>query len=114
MNKAVRLSFLSFLVILVAFTGCARKKKQSKMATMQTQIDTLTNEVVRLDQQIQETRAAIQTQETRQGAPSSTGETSGGTVYRTPSGFELPSANIQKALKKMDDSEIKLEDEEQQ
>jgi len=68
---------------------------------------------VRLDQSLQDTRAALQAEEARkaqlQGELGAT-ESRIGTleeeegvirgIYRTPSGFELPSVNIQKALKK--------------
>ena len=101
MKNAVRLSFLTLLGALVIFTGCARKKT-SKIDAIQAQIGTITDELVRLDQAIQEPRAQIQAQEGRQFAGSSSGAgaaSSGSGIYRTPSGFELPSANIQQALK---------------
>ncbi len=98
MTKPVRLTFLAFLGVLVMFTGCASKKKTQKdITTLQAQIGSLTDEVVRLDQQLQEVRASSQG---RGGAGSeSTGGSARGGLYRTPSGFELPAVNIQKALK---------------
>ena len=99
MTQAVRLTFLSFLGVLVLFTGCASKQKTQKdLTTLQSQIGSLTDEVVRLDQQLQEVRASVQ----GKGAPASesgSGAPLKGGIYRTPSGFELPSINIQKALK---------------
>lgn len=103
MNQVVRFSFLSLLVALIGLTGCASKKKTAKQIdALQSQIGTITDELVRLDQSVQETRASIQAQENRRvefvaagSAPAATA----GNIYRTPSGFELPSPNIQQALK---------------
>ncbi|MBI3313737.1 MAG: peptidoglycan-binding protein [Candidatus Omnitrophica bacterium] len=101
MNRSLRLSMLFALGIMLAFTGCASKKNK-QMNSMQTQISALTDEVVRLDQALQETRAAIQAGDnvsagSRRSVSGSASVAQG--IYRTPSGFELPSANIQKALK---------------
>jgi len=92
---------------LIAFSGCASRKTGKKVDTMQAQVNAMTDELVRLDQSLQDTRAAIQSSESGSGV-SSTGSyaSSGGEgasvggMYRTPSGFEIPSVNIQKALKK--------------
>ena len=99
MNNVVRLSFLSLVGALVAFSGCAHKKKTSRLDAMQAQIGTITDELVRMDQAIQETRASIQAQESRRYEAAGSGAPSSGPTYRTPSGFELPSAHIQQALK---------------
>ena len=105
MGKATRLTMLVLMVGLIAFSGCASRKTGKKVDTMQAQVNAMTDELVRLDQSLQDTRAALQAQEAggggSQGASVSGGE--GGSVggmYRTPSGFEIPSVNIQKALKK--------------
>ena len=98
MSSVLRISVLFGLgLLLVANTGCSRK---SKVSALQAQVNTMSDELVRLDQSVQELRTVA-----GQGAsaPSSgvmapSGSASGG-VYRTPSGFELPSAHIQKALK---------------
>ena len=104
MGKATRLTMLVVMVGLIAFSGCASRKTGKKVDTMQAQVNAMTDELVRLDQSLQDTRAALQTQEGKggisgSGAVSSEGAAVGG-MYRTPSGFEIPSVNIQKALKK--------------
>lgn len=105
MTPLVRIScFISFLAVLfVGTTGCARQKKVSRMNTLESQIGVITEELARLDQSVQEIRGVIQAQPAgQQGisapfAPSSSSAAS--PIYRTPSGFELPSINIQTALK---------------
>jgi len=104
MGKATRLTMLMLMVCLIALSGCASRKTGKKVDTIQAQVNAMTDELVRLDQSLQDTRAALQTQEgggvSGSGAVSSgEGATVGG-MYRTPSGFEIPSVNIQKALKK--------------
>ena len=108
MGKATRLTMLVLMVSLIAFSGCASRKTGKKVDTMQAQVNAMTDELVRLDQSLQDTRAAIQTQEVKGGAFESSAGSSSivsegaavGGMYRTPSGFEIPSVNIQKALKK--------------
>ena len=103
MVKATRLTALVLMIGLIALSGCASRKTGKKVDTMQAQMNAMTDELVRLDQSLQDTRAAIQTQEggAGAGAVSAGGEGAAvGGMYRTPSGFEIPSANIQKALKK--------------
>ena len=96
MSKILRVSGLIGLgLLLVANTGCARKK--NKVDALQAQVNTISDELVRLDQSVQEIRGSAQAKEG--GAASESGASYSGGVYRTPSGFELPSANIQKALK---------------
>ncbi len=113
MTNAVRISLFSVLGALVLLTGCASKKKTNKqISALQAQVGTITDELVRLDQALQETRAAIQAEETRRndlqsqlgGSRARLGalheeESVIRGIYRTPSGFELPSINIQQALK---------------
>ncbi|MFA7254518.1 MAG: peptidoglycan-binding domain-containing protein [Candidatus Omnitrophota bacterium] len=104
MGKATRLTMLMLMIGLIALSGCASRKTGKKVDTMQAQINAMTDELVRLDQSLQDTRAALQTQEG--GGVSGSGSVSSGEgamvggMYRTPSGFEIPSVNIQKALKK--------------
>ena len=106
MGKATRLTMLMLMVGLIALSGCASRKTGKKVDTLQAQVNAMTDELVRLDQSLQDTRAALQTQESggggsQSGAVSSSGEGAAiGGMYRTPSGFEIPSVNIQKALKK--------------
>ncbi len=104
MGKATRLTMLVVMVGLIAFSGCASRKTGKKVDTMQAQVNAMTDELVRLDQSLQDTRAALQAQEGKGGGSESavsSGEgASVGGMYRTPSGFEIPSVNIQKALKK--------------
>lgn len=91
MVKALRLSLFVFLAgTLFISTGCM-KKKANRLTALEAQVNVLTDEVARLDQALQESRG---------GQVSSAGANLAETgIYRTPSGFELPSINIQKALK---------------
>jgi len=113
MKKSMSTSFLTLLGVLVMLTGCASKKQTNKQFTaLQAQVGTINNELTRLDQSLQETRAAIQAEQNRvnelegmlrssKGRLSSLREEQSVIegIYRTPSGFELPSKNIQQALK---------------
>ena len=105
MGKATRLTMLALMIGLIALSGCASRKTGKKVDTLQAQVNAMTDEIVRLDQSLQDTRAALQTQEGKGGVSESGSVSSGagavsGGMYRTPSGFEIPSVNIQKALKK--------------
>ena len=106
MGKATRLTMVAVMIGLIALSGCASRKTGKKVDTLQAQVNAMTDELVRLDQSLQDTRAAIQSQEGKagmfdSGTVSSSGEGAMvGGMYRTPSGFEIPSVNIQKALKK--------------
>ena len=100
MSSVLRVSALLGLgLLLVANTGCARKK--NKVDALQAQVNTISDELVRLDQSVQEIRGSVQTKEggAAASAVSESGASYSGGVYRTPSGFELPSLHIQKALK---------------
>ena len=108
MGKATRFTMLALMIGLIAFSGCASRKTTKKVDTMQAQMNAMTDELVRLDQSLQDTRAAIQSSDSRgvssfsdssYTSSASEGAMVGG-MYRTPSGFEVPSINIQKALKK--------------
>ena len=99
MTKAIRYTlFFTLAGVLVIASGCASKKKTSKqISALEAQVGVLTDEVSRLDQSLQEVRGGVQAQ----GESASPARISGssGSIYRTPSGFELPSNNIQAALK---------------
>ncbi len=98
MSNVLRVSALFGLgLLLVANTGCARKK--NKVDALQSQVNTISDELVRLDQSVQELQGGKEGGSGVSSAVSEGGTSFGGGVYRTPSGFELPSANIQKALK---------------
>ncbi|MBI3307647.1 MAG: peptidoglycan-binding protein [Candidatus Omnitrophica bacterium] len=111
MNRSLQMSMLVAMGVALVFSGCASKKTK-QLNSMQAQIGALNDEVVRLDQALQETRAAIQSEENRrQDLKGQLGRSSSRLkslheeeavikgIYRTPSGFELPSINIQRALK---------------
>ena len=113
MNKAMQISFLSVLVLLLAVTGCAPKKQTSRQInSLQAQVGAMSDEIARLDQALYETRQAIQS-ETSHGRQlrSQVGESQSRVralkeeesvikgIYKTPTGFELPSVSIQEALK---------------
>lgn len=100
MKDLFRLTLFGMLGVLITFTGCANKKKK-QINALEAQVGEITNELVRLDQSIQETRASVQNIENRQGSAGASAAVSSASVgtYRTPSGFELPSNDIQQALK---------------
>jgi murein L,D-transpeptidase YcbB/YkuD len=97
MSKMMKVSVLLVLPFLLTVTGCASKKETKKeISALQAQVAALTDEVVRLDQNLQEARGG----KAEAGAPSPVAYGGGnGPIYRTPSGFELPAMDIQRALK---------------
>ena len=100
MKKSLALSLFAVLGTLAILSGCAPKKTQKDISALQAQVGTLTDEVVRLDQSLQETRTALDQNRPAGNENRTAGEgTVGKGIYRTPSGFEIPAANIQKALK---------------
>ncbi len=100
------------LLFLIAFTtGCAKGTKRD-VKVLQAQVGQITDEIVRLDEALYDTRAALQEEQNRLNSlQSETGSSKSRIanlrqeeeiltgIYRTPSGFELPSAQIQQALK---------------
>lgn len=106
MKRAVFTFTTILLGTLVLTTGCTTKKRhQRDITTLQTQIGSLQSDVARLDQSLKDTEMALKAAQERGKAPAtSTGSAFGelgdsGAIYRTPSGFELPAAAIQRALK---------------
>jgi len=113
MKKSIHLGVFAVLGVLMMFTGCASKKQTSKQFNaLQQQVGTLNDQLSRLDQSLQETRSSIQAEQNRVAELESQLRTSKGRIsslreeeaviqgiYRTPSGFELPSLHIQQALK---------------
>ncbi|MCB9800018.1 MAG: peptidoglycan-binding protein [Candidatus Omnitrophica bacterium] len=108
--KKSGLALLGVMVVAAVFmSGCSHKKD---VRVLQAQVGAITDELVRLDASLQETRAAIVEEENRlnqlksetnssQMRLNSLREEEGVIqgIYRTPSGFELPSIKIQQALK---------------
>lgn len=103
MNNVRRISLLVlFLSLPLLFTACARSGSNRQIDSLQAQIGVLTDEVVRIDEGLQDTRAALQMQESRQYEIYSKMDTvkqSSSAMYRTPSGFEIPALSLQEALK---------------
>lgn len=110
MSNTFRFTVLGILGVALIFSGCAGRK--NKINSLQAQVGALTDEVARLDQSLQETRTAIQAEQDHKRELESQLDRSNSRlgslqeeeavirgIYRTPSGFELPSINIQKALK---------------
>lgn len=107
------MSFMGLVLVMMTLTGCASKKGTTKQINaLQAQVGVLTDEVIRLDDALQSTRTALQEEENRRSELNSQLSQSSARIgslreeesvirgiYRTPSGFELPSASIQKALK---------------
>ena len=87
--------------------GCTTNKRhQRDVANLQSEIGSLQSDMSRLDQSLKDSDAALKALQERGAAPTTTGTNSvlgqftQGAIYRTPSGFELPAAGIQRALKK--------------
>ncbi|OGW78272.1 MAG: hypothetical protein A2Z83_08295 [Omnitrophica bacterium GWA2_52_8] len=103
MSSLSRFGFLAFAILLVATTGCSGSKGVKRSVnSLQAQVGVLTDEVSRLDMELQDMRSSMQSQPQSIMAPSISGSASGvggGPVYRTPSGFELNALDIQTALK---------------
>ena len=110
MNKKFAMLGMVVFAILLMTTGCSRNSKQVK--SLQAQVGVLTDEMVRMDEALQETRSAIQGEESRKNQLKGDLRQSEGVLsslheeekviegmYRTPSGFTLPSVQIQQALK---------------
>ena len=100
MKNLIRYGFLAF-TISVLFVGCATKGSTKKRVNaLEAQVGVMTDEIARLDQSLQETRAALAEAHAGGYVSTSSGPVSANTaIYRTPSGFELPSKDIQQALK---------------
>lgn len=98
MNNLMKFSFYAALIAVVfVATGCAKTTSTKKRVNaLEAQVGVLTDEITRLDQQLQETRGAMGTGASTYAGGRSVEATN---IYRTPSGFELPSRDIQSALK---------------
>lgn len=103
------LTMLIFIPFVATFSGCASSSSAKQQKMTNDRVAVLTNEVVRLDAALRETGEALRIQQERnqeleaQLARSSSSRKessseSGAGVYKTPSGFELPSRDIQTAL----------------
>ncbi|MFA6600314.1 MAG: peptidoglycan-binding domain-containing protein [Candidatus Omnitrophota bacterium] len=101
MSKFMRYSVLLALPLLLITTGCASKKQTKKeISGLQAQVAALTDEVVRLDQSLQEARGgSAGSASVAQPSPVAYASAGSGPMYRTPSGFEVPAMDIQRALK---------------
>jgi len=111
MKKIAPLGILFLILTVTFFSGCSTKHHQRQINALQAQVGTITDELVRLDEALRETRGAIVQEENRvrelEGELEASKSRLGSLkeeesvirgIYRTPSGFELPSINIQKAL----------------
>lgn len=105
MRRGVTLFTTALLGILVLTTGCTTKKRhQRDITNLQGQIGALQSEIARLDQSLKDSETALKAAQERgtvstAGSASVLGQFTEGAIYRTPSGFELPAAAIQRALK---------------
>ncbi len=111
----MRMAILILLsVSALGVSGCVTKGAHKKeMNMVQGQIGALSQEVSRIDASLRETDAALKDEEAKHKALTAELAASRGRIgslkeehgvlsagkYRTPSGFELPSISIQKALK---------------
>lgn len=101
MRKETYLFASMVLGVLMVTSGCATNKRHSRDVTnLQNQIASLQGDVARLDQSLKDTESALGSAQGRSaGSGSALAQFTQGSVYRTPSGFELPAASIQQALK---------------
>lgn len=106
MNNAGRLSVMGVMGVLICLSGCASKSQTNRQInSLQAQVGVLTDEMVRLDDQLQQTRSSFQGGGAAGFSAQAPEASMGGEpsairgVYRTPSGFEVPSVSIQQALK---------------
>ena len=100
MRRGVYVIATILLGTMALTTGCASKKRHQRDVTnLQNQIGALQSEVARLDQALKETEAKS-SQGLNAGGESALTKFTQGALYKTPSGFELPAASIQQALKK--------------
>ena len=103
MKRSVFAFSTILLGTLVMTTGCASKKRHERDITnLQGQISSLQSDVSRLDQSLKDTETALKSTQGGSwsaGSGSPLGQFTEGALYRTPSGFELPAAAIQRALK---------------
>ncbi len=96
-NYQLRSLLVVGIIVLFATTGCVSNKKYNRdINALQSQVSTLSGEVARLDSQ-QSAKPSFfggskPTHETTERRGSSV-------IYRTPSGFEIPAVDIQRALK---------------
>ncbi|MSR77627.1 MAG: peptidoglycan-binding protein [Candidatus Omnitrophica bacterium] len=104
MSRSMMFRLLSLVGISFLGFGCATKAYVSKQVNpVQSQVAVLTEEVAKMDEALQDVRGSIQSRSAAEpsvrGKSRSGGARIAGGVYRTPSGFELPSLDIQTALK---------------
>ena len=101
MNR--KMSLLIVLSILILATGCVSNKRHNReINNLQTQMNSLGGEVARLDSQVQTSKpfGGIFSPQPAQPAPTQKGASYvSSAMYRTPSGFEIAAADIQRALK---------------
>jgi len=104
--------FLMLPVVLL-LSGCASSRTNREVRVLQAQVGQITEEIVRLDDALYSTRVALQEEQNRYSElKSEMGQSESRIhalkeeekvirgIYRTPSGFELPSIQIQEALKR--------------
>lgn len=97
MKNLFRFGFFA-VMISILFVGCASKgSTKNRVNALEAQMGVMTDEVARLDQSLQETRAALG--QAHAGVYDAGPVSANTAIYRTPSGFELPSKEIQQALK---------------
>ena len=101
MEKMNLRSMLLVAGIVVLATGCVSNKRHNReVGALQAQVNTLAADVSRLDAQNESKSHGIMDVFTpKKSTPAPSEESSAATIYRTPSGFELPAADIQRALK---------------
>lgn len=92
-------TLLFFSAAVVALTGCVTKGRyQREVSGLQSQIAQLNAELKAQQDKSQALEGQLQGSRARGAGAEGEREVLGGT-YRTPSGFELPAADIQRALK---------------
>ncbi len=105
MEKGNARAILLIGSIVLLASGCVSNKRHNhEIGLLQSQVNTLGSEVSRLDAQVQAEEAAKSHGIMGAFAPKKETQPpkedySASATYRTPSGFELPGADIQRALK---------------
>jgi len=79
--------------LLIAATGCVSKTRHQR------DVSSLKNQVAQMDAALQAQQEKNRVLEAELASRAQRGGGVSATTYRTPSGFELPAADIQKALK---------------
>lgn len=95
-----KVTLLVLSVLLVASTGCVSKSRhQQEVSALQGQVSQMDAALKAQQEQSQKLQAELESARARKSDGGGGVTSFAGAMYRTPSGFELPAVDIQKALK---------------